>query len=145
MQTRNYWIFAALIVAALMLTGCTQTATPAAAQPVTLEPIGDTELNRVILTERALQRLDIQTAPVSEAQVDGKTRAVVPYAALLYDLHGENWIYTNPEPLVFVRQAVKVERIDGDSAVLAEGPPVGTAVVTVGVAELYGADTGVGK
>jgi hypothetical protein len=29
--------------------------------------------------------------------------------------------------------------------VLLDGPPVGTEVATVGIAELYGADTGVGK
>lgn len=145
MLTRNRWIVAVLIAAALLLTGCAQTATTTPPQPVKLEPIGDTELNRVILTERAAQRLAIQTAPASEAQVEGRARVVIPYAALLYDLHGENWVYTNPEPLVYVRQAVKVERIDGDSAVIAEGLPAGTAVVTVGVAELYGADTGVGK
>ena len=145
MLTRNRWIVAVLLAAALVLTGCAQTATTTPPQPVKLEPIGDTELNRVILTERAAERLAIQTAPAGETQVEGQTRVVIPYAALLYDLHGENWVYTNPEPLVYVRQPVKVERIDGDTAVIAEGLPAGTAVVTVGVAELYGADTGVGK
>lgn len=146
MRTRKRWILGALLVASLALSACTQTATTAPKiEPVALEPIEGTELNRVTLTERAAERLGVQTATVSEQQVDGAQRMALPYAALIYDLHGETWVYTNPEPLVFVREAVKVDRIEGETALLSEGPAAGTAVVVVGVAELYGADTGVGK
>lgn len=146
MHTPSRWIIAALVVATLALTACTQTAATATkVEPVSLEPIAGTELNRVRLTERAVERLDIQTAVASTREVGGAQRTVIPYAALIYDLHGETWIYTNPEPLVFVRQAVKVDQIDGDTAVLSEGLAAGTTVVVVGVAELYGADTGIGK
>jgi len=75
----------------------------------------------------------------------GAQAKVVPYAAVIYGLNGETWVYVSPEPLVFHREPVTVAYIDGDNAVLSEGPAVGTQVVTVGVAELYGADTGVGK
>ena len=51
----------------------------------------------------------------------------------------------SPEPLVFMRHPVTVEYIEGDWAILSDGPPVGTIVATVGVPELYGADTGIGK
>jgi multidrug efflux pump subunit AcrA (membrane-fusion protein) len=73
------------------------------------------------------------------------THLVVPYSAVIYDLEGNTWVYINPEPLVFIRQAVTIDYIHDDMAVLLEGPPAGTMVATVGVAELYGADTGVGK
>ena len=63
----------------------------------------------------------------------------------LTDLNGETWTYTNPEPLVFVRHRVTVEYISGDLAVLLDGPPAGTSVVTVGAAELFGAELGVGR
>jgi hypothetical protein len=72
-------------------------------------------------------------------------RKVIPYSALIYDLDGSTWIYVSPKPLVFVRQPVTVDFIEGDRAILSDGPQVGETVVTVGVAELYGADTGVGK
>jgi hypothetical protein len=42
--------------------------------------------------------------------------------------------------LTFERQRIGVERVTGDLAVLSEGPPVGTSVVTVGAALLYGAE-----
>ena len=110
--------------------------------PPQVEKIEGTELNRVVLTEEAAQRLDIQTAPVREEQVNGTQRKVIPYAAVIYDLKGETWTYTNPEPLTFVRQPITVDHIEGDKAVLSDGPAAGTEVVTVGVAELYGTDTG---
>lgn len=113
--------------------------------PARLEPIGDSGLNRVILSERAAQRLDIQTTGVVEEPVNGTPRLIVPYAALIYGLYGETWVYVSPEPLTYFRQPVNVEYIDGDLAVLVDGPPAGTEVVSVGVAELYGTDTGVGK
>lgn len=60
-------------------------------------------------------------------------------------MQGETWAYTNPEPLVFIRQSIIIDFIEGDLAVLSEGPATGTAVVTVGAAELYGAEVGVSK
>lgn len=75
----------------------------------------------------------------------GGQQKVIPFAALIYGIKGETWVYTNPEPLVFVRVPVVVDTIEGDQVFLSEGPDVGTAIVTVGVAELYGAETGVSK
>jgi len=37
-----------------------------------------------------------------------------------------------------------VSRVDRETARLEDGPPPGTRVVTVGVAQLYGAERGVG-
>jgi hypothetical protein len=149
MQHRNRWIVAValLVIASLQLAACGQTpsATATKIQPATIEKVGETGLNRVVLTEKAAQRIAIQTAPVREQQVNGAQRKVIPYAAVIYGLKGETWMYTNPQPLTFVRQVITVDYIDGDDVILVDGPPAGTPVVTVGVPELYGADTGVGK
>jgi hypothetical protein len=75
---------------------------------------------------------------------DPGTVKVVPYAAVIYGVHGETWVYTNPEPLTFVREPIVIDFIEGDLAVLTQGPPAGTDVVTVGGAELYGAEHGIG-
>jgi hypothetical protein len=45
--------------------------------------------------------------------------------------------------LTFVPQEVVIARIDGDTAILTSGPAPGTEVVTVGAAELLGAEYGV--
>jgi hypothetical protein len=62
----------------------------------------------------------------------------------MYDIGGGTWVYTVPRPLTFLRHSVVVETITGDKAYLREGPPLGTSVVTVGVAELYGTEKGLG-
>ena len=75
----------------------------------------------------------------------GEKRKIIPYAAVLYDANGNAWVYTNPQPLVFIRQPVQIDTIAGDKVILVAGPPAGTAVVTVGGAELFGTEFGVGK
>lgn len=76
---------------------------------------------------------------------DDGPRLVIPFSALIYDIYGDTWVYTNPEPRHFLRVPVVVDYIDGDQVILVDGPAAGTTVVTIGVAELHGTDTGVGK
>ena len=71
----------------------------------------------------------------------GNVLKMVPYGAIVYDAKGQSWVYTNPEPLVYVREKVEVEDIEGDQAALTDGPAMGTPVVTVGAMLLYGAET----
>ena len=80
------------------------------------------------------------THGLSWRRVGTAARHVMPYGALLYDTKGDTWAFTNPQPLVFIRQKVVVQDITGDKVILAEGLPAGTVVVTVGAAELMGAE-----
>ncbi len=77
-------------------------------------------------------------------QGNGTQKKVVPFGALIYGLHGETWVYTNAEPLTYVRVPVVIDFIDGDNVVFSEGPEVGASIVIVGAAMLYGAESGVG-
>ena len=124
-------------------------ATSADGPPLTVEPVEGSDLHRVMLSARAAERLGIATAPIGGADATGRLagvgaggRSVVPYSAVLYDAHGDTWVYTNPESLVFVRARVRVDRITGDQVVLTDGPPAGTTIVTVGGAELLAAELG---
>ena len=74
----------------------------------------------------------------------GDTAKIVPYSSVIYDVSGDSWLYTNPEPLVFVRQKIVIERILGSVVVLSLGPEVGTVVVSVGAAELMGVEQKIG-
>jgi hypothetical protein len=69
---------------------------------------------------------------------------VVPSAAVFVDPEGHWWVYTNPEPLVFVRHEIDLDQQAGGRAYLSKGPPAGTKVVTVGVPELSGIEEGIG-
>lgn len=149
MKPLKRWTPALLAVAALGLSGCAEvaTATPTKPAPYKLEKPEGTSLTRVRVEQRVSDRIGIKTSTVREVARFGgdTTRRVVDYSAVVYEPKGDTSVYTNPEPLVFVRKAIKVEYIEGDVAVLADGPPVGTAVVNVGTAELLGMEFGVGK
>jgi hypothetical protein len=160
MEHSNRWKAAALpLVAAvaliLGLSACTQGAALGAGEEegtseATVEPVEGTELSKVTLTQRAAERLGIQTAQVRDAQVaagKGKdaARKVIPYSAVLYDEQGDTWTFTSPQPLTYVRQKISLDYIQGGKALLVDGPPAGTTVVTVGAPELLGAELGVGE
>ena len=70
---------------------------------------------------------------------------IVPWAAVLHDIHGTTWVYERTDPQVFRRRRVLVRYTAGDLAVLAAGPDVGTEVVVDGTAELFGTEFGTGK
>ncbi|MFH1266738.1 MAG: efflux RND transporter periplasmic adaptor subunit [Planctomycetota bacterium] len=70
---------------------------------------------------------------------------VVPWPAILYDVHGGAWVYQQVAPLTYARRRVEVAYVDGGIAVLAAGPAPGTRVVTDGAVELFGTEFGVGK
>jgi multidrug efflux pump subunit AcrA (membrane-fusion protein) len=70
---------------------------------------------------------------------------VVPWAAVVYDIHGGAWVYERTGDRAYARRRVVVRYAVGDTAVLASGPPPGTPVVTAGAAELFGTETGFSK
>lgn len=131
-----------VLVAALAFAACgTAEGVGTAEEPIEVEEIAGTDLRRLTLSESAADRLDIQTVTVESAG-DG---LVVPSAAVIIDPEGIYWVYTNPEPFVFVRHEIRPVREKGLRAFFETGPEVGTLVVTVGVPELYGAEFGIGK
>jgi hypothetical protein len=63
----------------------------------------------------------------------------VPSSALVFDAWGGAWVYGCEEGR-YVRARVDPVRRAGERTVLASGPPVGSCVVSVGAAELFGAE-----
>ena len=70
---------------------------------------------------------------------------VVPWSAVLHDIHGGTWVYENTAPQQYVRRRVEVRRVVDSRAVLARGPALGAKVVTAGAAEIFGTEFGTGK
>lgn len=141
------WIIVALLLIVLPFAGCTRGESEERAaggtEPAKIEPVEGTGLSRITLTSKAAERIGVQTAVVRSEDGAGPPMSVMPYSALVYDTEGRAWAYTSSEALTFVRAPLTVERIEGDEVFLREGPPAGTAVVTVGAAELYGTELGV--
>lgn len=136
-------LVAAPIIPAVMLSACAGTVADAYVveeQPAHVEQIAGTDQVGVVLTARAAERLGIRTVPVRQ---DG-SGLVVPSSAVFVDIDGGWWVYTSTDPQVFVKHEIAIEREDGGQAFLSSGPPVGTEVVTVGVAELSGVEAEIG-
>jgi hypothetical protein len=143
----NRWLVAMPLVVGLQMTACNrQAGTTDKIEPAHVEHIEGTELSRVTLTDRAMERVDVQLGAVHETRVmpSGRQRVAVPYSAVIYDVQGATWVYTSPAPNTFVRAPIEVDYIDGDLAILNDGPSVGTQVVTVGGGILHGTEFGVG-
>ena len=107
----------------------------------------DASRSRVGLTPRAVERLGLQTAPVTASAAtghSGRARLAVPYAALLYTADGRTWSYSVAPGHRYLRVPLTVDSVQGDRALLVDGPPVGSQVVTVGAAELLGTELDVG-
>jgi len=127
------------VVAASPFAGCSEVETESSTgyEPSALEPVkGSPDLQRVSFTAEGARRIGLRTASVRRSA----GHRVVPYAALLYDPEGNTYVYTSPRPLVYLRAEVRVARVDGDRVLLSEGPRVGTEIVTVGAAEVYGTE-----
>jgi hypothetical protein len=123
----------AVLIAVLGVSACAEVPSNLVEdQPYELEPIEGTDLQRVKLSDETAARIDLQTASVRPA---GRGTAV-PHAALIYNPDGDVFVYTKPAPQTYVRAPVTVRRVEGAQALLSEGPPAGTVVVTVGAAEL---------
>lgn len=133
-----------VVVLALVGTACSSDSDYVYVAPAETEEI-DADLWRVTLTESAAKRTGIETTGVESRAIEGEDRLTIPYSAVMYHYDGSTWTYTNPDPLTYVREAIDIDYIVGDLAVLDSGPAVGTTVVMVGAAELYGVEFGIGK
>ena len=70
---------------------------------------------------------------------------VVPWSAVVHDVHGGTWVYERSAPQTYTRRRVQVKHVVGELAALDGGVKPGTSVVTTGVAELFGTEFGAGK
>jgi hypothetical protein len=128
-----------LIAGSVSLFACAETPeaeTEHLYEPAELEPIKGTDVQRVIFTAEGAERTGLETAPIRQ----NGDKKIMPYAALIYTSDGSEYAYTSPEPLTYVRQEIEIDRVDGDSVMLSDGPPAGTKVVTVGAAEVWGTE-----
>jgi hypothetical protein len=132
-------VVAVVLALPLAVTACGGSGSTSSAEPATVEQVpGTTHAYRVTLSVEAAKRLRVETAV---ATTDAG-RTVIPFSAVLYAPSGTTCTYVNTKPRTFVREAILVDHIQGDRAVLSNGPAAGTRVVTVGAVELSGVESG---
>jgi hypothetical protein len=127
-----------LAIVALSLSACSEVEERSSGgyEPATLESVEGADVTRVTFTAEGARRTGLQTARVRQR---GRHR-IVPYTALIYDGAGKAYVYTSPRPRTFLRAEVQVGRIQSERVLLVDGPPAGSDVVTVGAAQVYGAE-----
>jgi multidrug efflux system membrane fusion protein len=82
-----------------------------------------------------------------EIPLHGSTQEVlvIPYKAVLHDIHGGQWVYVRTTAHTYVRRRVQIARTSGNDAVLSSPLSADTMVVTDGSAELFGTEFVTGK
>ena len=116
MQHIHKWfVIAALIFGVMQFTACQGHHDAAHAEhPAEVEEVPGSDLKKVTFTEKAVERIGLQTDKVREQQ--GKK--VVPYSSLIYDANGVTWVYINTGDRSYMRHKVDVDHIEGDLAYL---------------------------
>jgi hypothetical protein len=131
-----------LLAVSLLAAGCGDSGGEEEGQPPAVtEQVEGSDAVRVVMTPEAAKRIGVKLAAVARDPAGG-AQTVIPYEAVLYDPDGATWTYTSPKPNVFQRREIEISHIDGDSAFLADGPPVEAEVVTVGATEIWGVEYG---
>jgi hypothetical protein len=149
-MNRRIWLVGYVIAALFVAVGCGSPATAApgekAAQVIHVD---GSDVSRVVLTEQGASRIGLKTEPVREVAQSIKVPGpptqyrIVPVAALVYDKNGGTWVFATVAPLTYERKRLTVVRIEGAGVIVQSGMSLGTEVVTVGTAELLGAEFGV--
>ncbi len=114
-------------------------AAPPAANAITATVDATYELNNSDAALRPGQRVAV-TVPLH----GDDESLVVPWSAVLHDIHGGTWVYEATGPQTFIRRRVHVRHVLDSLAVLAAGPKPGSKIVVSGAAELFGAEFGFG-
>jgi hypothetical protein len=139
---RAFQGFVLAVAATASLAGCAEIEVAMAEpyEPAHLESTGPNRPARVILTEEAQHRVQLQTTLVKPHGAD----VSVDEAAVVYDKKGKPWVFTVIGPRTYMRAAVSIKEVQEDKlAILSSGPRAGTEVVTVGAIELWGTELGI--
>jgi len=120
------------------------------ARPVAAPPSGDPLAATVDFYYEAPAQTRHQWKPGERVAVsilggDASEKLAVPYAAVVYDIHGGSWLYEQAANHRYIRHRVLIDHTERGVAFLAAGPRAGTPVVVEGAAELWGVEFGAGK
>jgi len=130
------------IDAFITVLGNSQNSAAIAARPIVAPRIADPNASSVDLYYE-IENKDGQLYPgqrvMTTLSMQAKEKSlVVPWKAVLFDVHGAAWVYEETGLNTYERRRIEVKFVDDDRAVLAAGPKPGAKVVTDGAAELFG-------
>ena len=86
-----------------------------------------------------------QKVSVTLTQKGNQSALAIPFSAVVYDIDGGTWVYQQAAKHTYSRNRVLVSRVVNQQAILTKGLGPDVKIVTVGTAELFGTEFGVGK
>ena len=81
---------------------------------------------------------------LAEVSYTPARRTPVPSSATFYDAKGATWVYEMVAPMTYVRHAVRIAYVEGETAYLDQAPADNARIVTVGAPMLQGVEFKVG-
>ncbi len=135
--------------ARIQVLGRNQSPTYLNAKPIQGPPLSDAssasaDIYFEISNQERLFRIG-QKVKVLIQELSIQENLVLPWSAILYDIHGGSWVYVKNASQVYSRRRVEISHIVADSAVVIRGVSEGDEVVVAGAAEIFGTEFGVGK
>jgi hypothetical protein len=118
------------------------------AHPTTGPPSANADAATVDLFYEVVDDAGLRPAEKVAVTLDRLTdeeALVVPWSAIVHDIHGGEWVYERVAPQTFARRRVQVTRVVDGLALLTSGPDPGAGIVAEGAAELFGVEFGLAK
>jgi membrane fusion protein, heavy metal efflux system len=122
-------------------------ATIQSAKPINATPTADPLTNSIHLYY-VVENSNVELRPGQRVSVRLKTlnkhssALTIPWSAVVVDIYGGNWVYTQETKNSYKRQRVFIDHVDSNLAVISNGPSEGSDVVVNGALELFGVETG---
>lgn len=139
----NLFLTLILFVLFLSFTACNkQTSIVYKIQPVTIEAHGKDHLPNLKFSVAAEVRLGIESFTFT---IDPSGKRTIPLSAIIYDTNGSAWIFTNPSSQTYRREPVRVLQTIENQVRIESSIPNNVPIVTQGVVELFGIESGIGK
>lgn len=117
------------------------------AKPVSAPPTADPLTNSTHLYYaiqngqslfRPMQRVSVALKTIGKT----KNSLAIPWSSIVYDIHGNTWVYVQESSHTFSRKRVFLDHVIGNQALINEGLTDGAKVVMNGALEIFSVETG---
>ncbi len=117
------------------------------AKPVSAPPTADPLTNSTHLyyavpniksTFRPMQRVTVALKTLGKT----KNTLSIPWSSIVYDIHGNTWVYVQESSNLYLRKRVFLDHVIGNQALIHEGLSESAKVVVNGALELFSIETG---
>ncbi len=111
--------------------------------PLTADSLtNSTHLYYAVENDKLSLRPGQRVSVMLQTQNKSDSALTLPWSAIVIDIYGGYWVYTQQSKNSYERQRVFLDHVNGNQAVISEGPPEDSKIVANGALELFGVETG---